>query len=170
MFIVSSRCLFGYSVGLGLGFVARPLPFQCYVTQQGSGARCQAGSGSEIEVVPWIAATLHVDWGNASWLKRIRFRMETNTSVRESIRPSISQMRTSISLSIPGITWLRFMWKGQVFQFCALPFGPSLSLWIFTKVSRELCSALHLWGMRVRMYLDDWLVLAQLQDLCHQNV
>ena len=111
------------------------------------------------------------------FLKRVRFRMETNTSVRESIRPGdwgASIDLTDAYFHIPihprDRKWLRFVWEGKVFQFCALPFGLSLAPWIFTKVSRELCNALHLRGMRVHIFLDDWLVLAQSHDVCNQQV
>ena len=98
------------------------------------------------------------------FLRRVKFRMETNSSIRESIRQNdwgASIDLTDAYFHIPihprDRKWLRFVWEGQVFQFCALPFGLSLAPWIFTKVSRELCSSLHLKGLRVQMFLDDWL-------------
>ena len=50
------------------------------------------------------------------------------------------------------------MFEGQVFQFMALPFGMSLSLWIFTKLIDVL--ALHLCQRAVSVfpYLGDWLI------------
>ena len=62
--------------------------------------------------------------------------------------------------------WLRFTWADRVFQFRALPFGLSLSPWVFTRVTRELAILLRQQAIRIRLYLDDWLVLSQSQSLC----
>ena len=107
------------------------------------------------------------------FLKRIRFRMETPVSVRESIRAG--DWASSIDLTDAYFhllmhpkdrRWLRFVWKGTVYQFRALPFGLSLAPLIFTKVTKELASLARSEGIRLRVYLDDWLVLAQSESLC----
>ena len=107
------------------------------------------------------------------FLERVRFRMETASSVRAAIRRN--DWATSIDLRDayfhvlihPSFRrWLRFAWEGRIFQFRALPFGLSLSPWVFTRVTRELAIVLRRRGIRVRMYLDDWLVLAQSHAAC----
>ena len=41
--------------------------------------------------------------------------------------------------------------------------------WIFTKVTRELCLHARARGIRLRVYLDDWLVLASSPELCSRH-
>ena len=61
---------------------------------------------------------------------------------------------------------LRFVWDNKVYQYRALPFGLAPAPWIFTKVVRELIAALRVEGIRIKAFLDDWLVLAQSQVQC----
>jgi len=102
------------------------------------------------------------------YLRRIRFVMETSTSVREALRPG--DYVTSIDLKDAHFhilvhpsdrKWLRFRLGHRVFQFRALPFGLSLAPWIFTMVVRQLCALVRREGVRLRVYLDDWLILHQ---------
>ena len=110
------------------------------------------------------------------FLKRIRFKMESPTSVREAIRPG--DWATSIDLTDAYFhvmiqqshrKYLRFAWREKVYQFRALPFGLSLAPWIFTRVVREICALVRSEGVRLRAYLDDWLILNQSSTECQQN-
>ena len=107
------------------------------------------------------------------FVRQIRFRMETPSSVRDSIRPGdwassldLKDAYFHIRIHPRFRKWLRFTWAGKVFEFQVLPFGLSLSPWVFTRITRELASALRSRGIRIRMYLDDWLVLAQSSRSC----
>jgi hypothetical protein len=51
--------------------------------------------------------------------------------------------------------WLRFVWRGRIFQLRALPFGLASSPWIFTMVVRQLVLVLRRRGGRLRVYLDE---------------
>ncbi|XP_070179926.1 uncharacterized protein [Littorina saxatilis] len=102
--------------------------------------------------------------------------METPASVREALRPS--DWVTSIDLTDAYFhilmhrsdrKWLRFLWGDRVFQFRALPFGLSLAPWIFTMIVRQLCALVRQKGIRLRVYLDDWLILSQQESLCGQH-
>ena len=106
-------------------------------------------------------------------LRKIRFRMETPASLRTAIRPS--DWASSIDLTDAYFhllfhprdrCWLRFVWRGQVFQFRALPFCLSQSPWVFTAVVKVLVAAARRQGVRIRAYLDDWLVLARERAEC----
>ena len=110
------------------------------------------------------------------FLRKIRFRMESPTSVREAIRPG--DWATSIDLKDAYFhvmvhrahrKYLRFAWKDKVYQFRALPFGLSLAPWVFTRVVREVCALVRDRGVRMRAYLDDWLVLSQSQQQCSES-
>ncbi|KAK7089954.1 hypothetical protein V1264_009827 [Littorina saxatilis] len=102
--------------------------------------------------------------------------METPASVREALRPS--DWVTSIDLTDAYFhilmhrsdqKWLRFLWGDRVFQFKALPFGLSLAPCIFTMVVRQLCVLVCQQGIRLKVYLNDWLILNQLESLCRQH-
>ena len=107
------------------------------------------------------------------FVAKVRFKMETASSVRAAIQRN--DWATSLDLRDAYFhvlmhprsrPWLRFTWANRVFQFRALPFGLSLSPWVFTRVTRELAIVLRRRGIRVRMYLDDWLVLSQSRETC----
>ena len=56
--------------------------------------------------------------------------------------------------------YLRFRWQGQMWQFRVLPFGLNSASWTFTKLTKPIVSTLRRLGIRVIIYLDDMLVLA----------
>ena len=108
-----------------------------------------------------------------AFLRKIPFRMETPASVRTAVREG--DWATSVDLSDAYFhvlmhpsdrKYLRFTVDGRTYQFRALPFGLSLAPWIFTRIVRELCSYLRGKGVRLRAYLDDWLILASSQEQC----
>lgn len=99
-------------------------------------------------------------------IKRQRFKMETARSVRLSIQPgdwatSLDLRDAYFHVSMHPITWkyLRFVWNGKVYQFLALPFGLSPAPYIFTMVTRQLALLARKQGIRLKMYIDDWLTL-----------
>ena len=111
------------------------------------------------------------------FLEKIPFRMETMTSIREGIQPGdwaasidLSDAYYHLLIHSKDRKFLRFAFRGRIFQFRALPFGLSLAPWVFTRVVRELMLSLRRQGIRVRAYLDDWLVLAQAKALCAEHV
>jgi len=104
---------------------------------------------------------LHVD----------HFRMETSTSIMAVMRPH--EWTTSIDLQdayfhIPiaprSRKYLRFVILGRVYQFRALPFGIASAPLIFTRVMGALANYAHRHGVRVHMYLDDWLIRSLSRD------
>ena len=62
--------------------------------------------------------------------------------------------------------YLRFMFEDQVFQFMAIPFRMSLSLWIFTKLMDVNAEHLHQSAIPLFPYLDNWLI----RDLIHSRL
>ena len=111
------------------------------------------------------------------FLLEVPFRMETVASIREAVRPGdwgasldLTDAYFHVPIAKADRKWLRFVWEGQVFQFRALPFGLSLAPWVFTRIARELGTVLRSMGIRIRMYLDDWLVLADSQERCGRHM
>ncbi len=54
--------------------------------------------------------------------------------------------------------YLRYAYRGKVWQFRALPFGLSTAPWIFTMVVKELQVFAHLHSICLHQYLDDWIL------------
>ena len=111
------------------------------------------------------------------FLRPLHFRMETPSSIRDSIHKGdyaasidLQDAYFHILIHPRHRKWLRFSWNGRVFQFRALPFGLAPAPWIFSKVVRELCIALRRLGIRIKVYLDDWLILASRSTICSQHI
>ncbi|KAL0193290.1 hypothetical protein M9458_011586, partial [Cirrhinus mrigala] len=61
--------------------------------------------------------------------------------------------------------FLRFAYEGRAYQYKVLPFGLSLSPHVFTKIVEAALAPLREQGIHILNYLDDWLILAQSQEL-----
>ena len=55
--------------------------------------------------------------------------------------------------------FLRFRWRGILYEYTALPFGLSAAPRTFTKVLKPVLAALRVAGTRLVAYLDDFLIL-----------
>ena len=114
------------------------------------------------------------------------FQMETIQSVLLSVRQgdwmaSIDLKEAYLQVLVHPASrhFLRFMFRDTVYQFKALCFGLSTAPQVFTRVMAPVSAILHSMGIRMRRYLDDWLVqsssreslLEELQtvlQLCHE--
>ena len=111
------------------------------------------------------------------------FQMETIQSVLLSIRPgdwmaSIDLREAYLQVPVHPVSrpFLRFVSNGRVYQFKALCFGLSTAPQVFTRVMAPVSAILHSLGIRMRRYLDDWLVqsssreslLRMVLDLCRE--
>ena len=56
--------------------------------------------------------------------------------------------------------YLRFHWQGQTWEFRILPFGLNSAPWTFTKLTKPIVSMLRRLGIRMIIYLDDVLLMA----------
>ncbi|KAI2647437.1 Transposon Ty3-G Gag-Pol polyprotein [Labeo rohita] len=83
------------------------------------------------------------------WLK---FRMLTVSQV-------VSQIRK----------FLRFAFRGEAYQYRVLLFGLALSPHTFTKCVDAALASLRLQGIRILNYIDDWLILAQSEQMVVQH-
>ena len=102
--------------------------------------------------------------------------METPESTRTSLIPG--EWVSSIDLSdtylhIPihpnSRKYLRFCYKSQVFQFTSLPFGLATAPQVFTMIVKEVKLIALSRGLRIRQYLDDWLIRSQSQEEAQVN-
>ena len=114
------------------------------------------------------------------------FQMETIQSVLLSVRQgdwmaSIDLKEAYLQVPVHPASrhFLRFVFRGQVYQFKALCFGLSTAPQVFTRVMAPVSAILHSLGIRMRRYLDDWLVQSSSREslltdlrtvlaLCHE--
>ena len=66
--------------------------------------------------------------------------------------------------------YLKFKYKDEFYQFRALPFGLSSSPYIFTKVMKPVVNYLRKLGIRVVVYLDDFLILGSSIVECRNSL
>lgn len=66
--------------------------------------------------------------------------------------------------------FLRFVRKGIVYQFLALPFGLCTAPFIFTKILRPVTTYLRKKGYQSVVYLDDFLLLSPTTNRCRANI
>ncbi|KAL0150616.1 hypothetical protein M9458_054077, partial [Cirrhinus mrigala] len=65
--------------------------------------------------------------------------------------------------------FLRFAFRGKAYQFRVLPFSLALSRCTFTKCVDAALAPLRLQGIRILNYINDWLILAQLEQVAVQH-
>ena len=95
------------------------------------------------------------------------FKMETLQSVLLSVCTGdwmVSLDLRDAYLQVPihpeSRKFLRFVVGGKVYQFKVLCFGLSTTPQVFTRVMAPVSAILHRTGVRLRRYLDDWLIQA----------
>ena len=100
------------------------------------------------------------------------FKMETIQSVLLSVRPGNWMVSIDLKeayLQIPvhpeSRKYLRFVAFGPVYQFRALCFGLASASQVFTLVMAPVSSILHSMGIRLRRYLDDWLIQSSSREV-----
>ena len=95
------------------------------------------------------------------------FKMETLQSILLSVQKGdwmVSLDLKDAYLHVPihpdSHKYLRFVAFGRVYQFKTLCFGLSTAPRVFTRVMALVLTFLHCAGIRIRRYLDDWLIQA----------
>ena len=64
---------------------------------------------------------------------------------------------------------LRFRWQGKAYQFNCLPFGLSSAPWVFTKTTRSIVTILRTLGLKIIIYIDDILIMADSQAMAREH-
>ena len=100
-------------------------------------------------------------------VQQTSFKMETLQSVLLSVRPGdwmvsldLKDAYLQVLMHPESRKFLRFMAEGKVYRFKVLCFGLSTALQVFTRVMAPVSAILHRMGLRLRRYLDDWLLQA----------
>ena len=99
------------------------------------------------------------------------FKMETLQTVLLSVRRGdwmvfidLKDAYLQVPLHLESRKFLRFMAFGKVYQFKVLCFGLSTAPQVFTRVMAPVLAILHSLGIRLRCYLDDWLIQASSRE------
>lgn len=66
--------------------------------------------------------------------------------------------------------FLRFRFKGKMYQFLCLPFGLCTNPYMFTKIMKPIINKLRLQGFLLVLYLDDFLIIHKSKDMCETNI
>ena len=98
------------------------------------------------------------------------FQMETIQCALLSVRQGdwmasidLKEAYLQVPVHLDSRHFLRFVFKDRVFHFKALCFGLFTALQVFTRVMAPVSAILHSLGIRMRRYLDDWLVQSSSQ-------
>ena len=110
------------------------------------------------------------------FLKPKRFKIESI----ESIRPAVllGMWMYSIDVKDPYFhipihsksrRFLRVSFKGESYQFRALPFCLSSAPWLFTMVARKFALLIHTQNTALHQFLHGWLDQAMFRDHCAKH-
>ena len=105
------------------------------------------------------------------FVKKVTFKMKDLTQIPSVLQKGdflckidIQDTYLLISVAKKARVYLRFLWKGKIFQFTCLPFGLASSPRIFTKCLKPLLVYLRALGVRLLVYLDDFLIMAPTRE------
>ena len=106
-----------------------------------------------------------------AFLSVSHFKMENINSVRDVIQENDYMGKIDLKdayLTVPvwekHRKYLKFAWGGQCYQFKSLPFGLATAPRTFTKLLRPVAAEMRRKGVRLVLYLDDILVMAQTRE------
>ena len=66
--------------------------------------------------------------------------------------------------------FLKFTFKNKTYGFRCLPFGLACAPWVFTKTLKPVAAQLRQLGVRLIVYMDDILILAETPELARDHV
>ena len=105
------------------------------------------------------------------------FKMEGIPTLADIIQPNDYMVKLdlkdaffSIRVAEKERKFLRFVWRGQLYQFRAAPFGLAPLPRIFTKLLKPAIAFLRRMGIRVAIYLDDLIILHQRPNILTQHL
>ena len=114
--------------------------------------------------------------GLNSFVETVHFKMEGIHMLKDILRPGdwmtkvdLKDAYFMIPMAPSQRRLLRFQWQGTVYQFNCLPFGLSSAPWVFTKTTRPIMTILRTMGLRVIIYIDDILVMANTESLAREH-
>ena len=70
-----------------------------------------------------------------------------------------------IPIALEDREFLKFRWKGLMFQLNSLPLDLSSALWVFTKTTCPIAATLRVLRLWLIIYIDDILIMAESPEL-----
>ena len=111
-----------------------------------------------------------------SFVRPVHFKMEGIHLLKDTLKPGDWMTKVDLKdayFMIPIASnhrrLLRFQWKGKTYQFNCLPFGLSSAPWVFTKTTRPVVAILRSIGLRVIIYIDDILIMADTPTMAREH-
>ena len=105
------------------------------------------------------------------------FKMENIFSLRDILKKGDWLAKIDLKdayLTVPMAEvhrkYLRFQWQGKIYEFKSLPFGLASAPLAFTKLLRPVVAFLRQRGVRLVVYLDDILLMAETPELLQQHL
>lgn len=95
------------------------------------------------------------------------FKMETIQNLKDVLQRADFMVKLNLKDAYQMVPvhrthhrYLRFVWKGAVFEFTSLQFGLASAPCTFTKLLKPVATHLRQFGIRIMIYLDDILLMA----------
>ena len=111
------------------------------------------------------------------YVKKETFKMEGLNDVKNILSRGcfgaivdLSDAYYHVKLHQKSRKYTRFIFQGQIFEYCALPMGLTDSPRIFTRVTKFVQGFLRRQGIEVVMYIDDILVVGSNFEECQEKV
>lgn len=99
------------------------------------------------------------------------FKMEGLLTVKDLLTPGAFMAKLDLKdayFSIPidenDRKYLAFRALGKIYMFRALPFGLAPAPYVYTRVTKPVAAYLRTLGMKLVVYLDDWLFIADSEE------
>ena len=93
-----------------------------------------------------------------------KFKMETTGNLTKSLKKGswvtiidLKDAYLHVPINQLYRKYLRFAYRGQIYQYKALPFGLATAPYLFTRLIKALALHMHMNGIDLHHYLDDWL-------------
>jgi hypothetical protein len=112
-----------------------------------------------------------------SFIQYEHFKMEGLDSVKFIMRKDDWMVKVDLTdayfvvpVAVEHQKFLRFVWKGQFYQYVCLAFGLCSAPRVFTKILKPVVAWLRAQGVRLVIYLDDFLIMADSISLLRKHL
>lgn len=112
-----------------------------------------------------------------SFVKTEHFKMENIQMLKDLLRAGdwmakidLKDAYFMVPIADEHKKLLRFPYRGSIYQFNCLPFGLSSAPWVFTKTTRPAVTTLRELGLRMIIYIDDMLLMAESEQMLRDQV
>ena len=155
----------------------------CHVLDLGAIVKCKEVQGqflSSIFLIPKSNGKMRLILN----LKQLNRFVETENLKKEDIRTALKLVSKgyymanldlqdayfTIPIHEESRKFLRFRWNDPLYEFVCMPFGLSTAPWVFSKILKPVVGFLRSSGWISVVYLDDWLLVAESQSHCKENI